>query len=347
MLFRKLFVIFTALMIALLVLSPVSVVSAEEAETEENPVVEITEHGIEITKSCAEAIDAKLKLFMFEEDIVNDDILFVIFFEDVDNTIFDGIEYVKYTEVFRFETPRVCHGIIHFDPSLNLREKCAIVAEDDRIELMHPNYYFQLCDYGERKPITISGFKDDLVNGYYHDALVWAAENEIAKGYTGNVFGIGKACSRKDFLIFLWRTMGRPESDFTAKKFNDMSAWSESTDTYKAVSWAVTNGITRGYSDGGFHPNEAIKRKDAVIMMYRALSPDMVSEMKFNDVYSYIYPENSDTYKAIAWAGTDGIAKGYQDGRFCPLEICSREECITFVYRMYNLIHPAIEFQPE
>jgi len=310
MLFRKLFVIFTALMIALLVLSPVSVVSAEEAETEENPVVEITEHGIEITKSCAEAIDAKLKLFMFEEDIVNDDILFVIFFEDVDYTIFDGIEYVKYTEVFRFETPRVCHGIIHFDPSLNLREKCAIVAEDDRIELMHPNYYFQLCDYGERKPITISGFKDDLVNGYYHDALVWAAENEIAKGYTGNVFGIGKACS-------------------------------------KAVSWAVTNGITRGYSDGGFHPNEAIKRKDAVIMMYRALSPDMVSEMKFNDVYSYIYPENSDTYKAIAWAGTDGIAKGYQDGRFCPLEICSREECITFVYRMYNLIHPAIEFQPE
>ncbi|MBQ9825482.1 MAG: S-layer homology domain-containing protein [Solobacterium sp.] len=126
-----------------------------------------------------------------------------------------------------------------------------------------------------------------------------------------------------------------------------MSAWSETTDTYKAVSWAVTNGITRGYSDGGFHPDEAIKRKDAVIMMYRALSPDMVSEMKFNDVYTYMYPENRDTYRAIAWAGTAGIAKGYHDGRFCPLEICTREECITFAYRMYSLIHPAIEFQPE
>lgn len=347
MLIRKMFAVFSTFMIALLTLSPFSGVYAEEAETEENPVVEITEHGIEITKSCAEAIDAKLKLFMRDEDIVNDDMIFVNFTEDVDCTIYNDIEYVKYMQVYHIVNPWTCFAGVHFDASLNLREKCAIVAEDERISYMYPNLYFTLCDYGDWKPITVSGFKDDLVNGYYHDALVWAAENEIAKGYTGNVFGIGKACSRKDFLIFLWRTMGRPESNNTAKKFNDMSAWSETTDTYKAVSWAVTNGITKGYSDGGFHPDEAIKRKDAVIMMYRALSPDMVSEMKFNDVYTYMYPENRDTYRAIAWAGTAGIAKGYHDGRFCPLEICTREECITFAYRMYSLIHPAIEFQPE
>ena len=69
MLIRKLFTVFSAFMIALVTLSPFSGVYAEEAETEENPVVEITEHGIEITKSCAEAIDAKLKLFMRDEDI--------------------------------------------------------------------------------------------------------------------------------------------------------------------------------------------------------------------------------------------------------------------------------------
>lgn len=306
-----------------------------ETETEEdNPVVEITEHGIVITKSCAEAIDKKLYMDDIEngtEILLADPRITLRASENITPPEFYQIEYVESVIPLILEEQGVYIYIVNCDPLLSLRERAALFAEDERVLSMNPPAGIPLDDDIE-EPTSIV-FCDDDASAYYHDALSWAFGNGIAKGYAGNVFGVGRACTRKDFLIFLWRMQGRPESGGVADGFKDMSAYNENSDTYKAISWAVSKGIVKGYEDGGFHPNETIKRKDALIMMYRVARPTVTSEVIFPDVLSMGYSASSDTYRAIAWASERWITNGYKDGMFRPVENCLREECIVLLYR--------------
>ena len=306
-----------------------------EVETEEdNPVVEITEHGIVITKSCAEAIEKKLYMDDIEHGtavLLEGDYITVRTSENITPPEFYQIEFVEKAEAITVG-PIMYLYVVHFDPSLSVRERAALLAEDERVLSMSPPTGIPLDD-DDTEGSTPIVFRDDDVSAYYHDALFWAFGSGIAKGYSGNVFGVGRACTRKDFLIFLWRMQGRPECGGAADSFKDMSAYSENTDTYKAISWAVSKGIVKGYKDGGFHPTETIKRKDVLIMMYRVARPTVTSEVIFPDVLSMGYSAGSDTYRAIAWASEKWITNGYSDGMFRPMENCLREECIMFLYR--------------
>lgn len=315
---------------------PVSAI-AEDAETsEDNPVVEVTEHGIEITKSCAEAIDNKMDLRMIDNVrvvLLDRDSLTLRLSEYVDIPEFKQIEYVNTVEAYSIEKNDSYMYILHFDPILTLRERAALVAEDPRVLTITPPMGYSVTD-----DVIPDTFSDDRFEAYYHYALVWAKNHSIAKGYSDHTFGVGRNCTRRDFMIFLWRMHGRPHADNASVPFNDMKDYNESSDTYKAVAWAVSRGIVRGYDDGAFRPLQAITRKDALIMMYRVNRPEVFTSVAFTDV-SGVYPPSSDTYKAIAWAAGTGITKGYNGTLFKPLNHCLREDAIVFLYRHYCLLN--------
>ncbi|MBQ9814329.1 MAG: S-layer homology domain-containing protein [Lachnospiraceae bacterium] len=319
-----------ALLVAM-IMTAFSVSSVYASETDEdNPVVEVTEHGIIITKSCAEAIDQKLYTGAMKEGMVFDDGCITLLTNDyIAPYELYNIEYVDTVEGY----PDFNLYIVHCDSSLSIRETAALFAEDERVINMSPHSYGEFCD----TPAYSHYFQDIDKNAYYCSAVVWASKyNDIARGYKengGEYFGVGRPCTRKDFLIFLWRAKGRPESENIELGFNDVGAYSKTSDTYKAISWAVSKGITKGFSDGGFHPNEIINRKDALIMMYRATGSNTTAEVEFPDVLSLGCSKNSDTYRAIAWAEMMGITHGYNDGTFRPMEKCLREQAITFLYR--------------
>ena len=99
----------------------------------------------------------------------------------------------------------------------------------------------------------------------------------------------------------------------------------------KRLHRGIAEGITKGYSDGTFKPDNQMLRKDVLIMLYRAFGcPDVTGEISFCDCD---YPATSDTYKAILWASQNGITKGYGDGTFRPNDECTREQILTFLYR--------------
>jgi hypothetical protein len=66
---------------------------------------------------------------------------------------------------------------------------------------------------------------------------------------------------------FLWRAQGEPETQSKENPFKDMDS---AAYYYKAVLWAVEQGITVGTGKGNFSPNETCTRGQIVTFLYRA-----------------------------------------------------------------------------
>jgi hypothetical protein len=166
---------------------------------------------------------------------------------------------------------------------------------------------------------------------YYYKPVYWAADKAITKGYDNVYFGPQNNCTREAVVTFLWRLAGKPEPQTAKNPFSDVSA---DKYYYKAVLWAAENGITKGYDDGTFRPDDTCLREHVVTFLYRyAGSPSVRPTVNpFNDVKLSDY-----YYRAAVWANENGIANGYTEGEhaggFGPKLDCLREHVVTFLYR--------------
>lgn len=91
----------------------------------------------------------------------------------------------------------------------------------------------------------------------------------------------------------------------------------------REIKWAKDKGITKGYADGTFRPNNEITRVDAVVMMYRALDGQPVKLPKsspFSDISPKYY-----AYKEIIWAYKLGIVPSTRGSRFEPKSLIRRD----------------------
>jgi len=169
-------------------------------------------------------------------------------------------------------------------------------------------------------------FKDVSKTGYYYDAVNWAVAEEITKGISDTAFGPHAACTRAQVVTFLWRAAGSPEPKGTDCAFTDVKAGSY---YYKAVLWAVENGITTGTSDTTFHPDATVTRGQTVSFLWRA-EPGRKTDGKhsFRDVQDTAY-----YHDAVIWAVENGITNGTGKTTFSPDAACTRAQIVTFLYR--------------
>ena len=117
-------------------------------------------------------------------------------------------------------------------------------------------------------------------------------------------FGPDESCTRGQMVTFLWRAAGSPEPETTENPFTDVV---EDAYYYKAMLWAVENGITEGTSDTTFGPEETVTRDQAVTFLYRAAgSPEPATiENPFTDLVEDAY-----YYNAVLWAVENDITTG-------------------------------------
>ena len=115
---------------------------------------------------------------------------------------------------------------------------------------------------------TNNPFKDVPADAYYTEAVLWAVEKGITNGKSKTKFGVGDPCTRGQVVTFLWRAEGEPEPTSAANPFKDVS---ETDYFYKAVLWAVENGITKGTSKTKFSPAKTCTRGQVVTFLYRDL----------------------------------------------------------------------------
>ena len=110
-------------------------------------------------------------------------------------------------------------------------------------------------------------FGDVQSADYFYAPVLWAVENGITNGVSGEWFGAYDACNRAAVVTFLWRTAGEPEPAGQDNPFVDVN---EGDFFYKAVLWAVENGITNGVDATHFGPTSNCNRAQVVTFLYRA-----------------------------------------------------------------------------
>ncbi len=121
---------------------------------------------------------------------------------------------------------------------------------------------------GSPLPETMGNpFVDVKKSKYYYRPVLWAVEKGITGGVDETHFGVGVSCTRSQVVMFLWAAAGRPEPKAESNPFTDVK---KKNYYYKAVLWAVENGITGGTTPTTFSPKTVCSRAQVVTFLYAA-----------------------------------------------------------------------------
>ena len=173
---------------------------------------------------------------------------------------------------------------------------------------------------------SLKQFDDVYDTEYFAYPVKWAVDKGITSGISTTEFGPFENCTRAQAVTFLWRAAGEPEPAVPANPFRDVS---ESDYYYKAVLWAVGNGITNGVSADLFGPDQTCNRGQIVTFLYRSKGePGLGGTVNFTDVTDSDY-----YYGAVVWAVADGVTNGTSETTFSPGNNCTRGQIVTFLYR--------------
>lgn len=198
---------------------------------------------------------------------------------------------------------------------------------DTQKELV-PNYDDLL--EAEKKYAELAGktlaFADVNESDYFYEAVKWAAEMGITSGTSETTFSPHASCTRAQMVTFLWRAAGTPEPADSETSFGDVD---KEAYYYKALLWAVENGITSGTSATTFSPDAVCTRGQMAMFLYRsAETPDVSGSNSFTDVDDGAY------YKeAVIWAKNEDITTGTSATTFSPDAACTRAQMVTFLFR--------------
>ena len=176
-------------------------------------------------------------------------------------------------------------------------------------------------------------FVDVPDDTWYTDAVLWAVDEEITKGYGSEyTFCPDQPCTRGEIVTFLWRAAGKPAPESSSNPFKDVPANTWYTD---AVLWAVENVITDGYGGSTtFAPDVTCTRDQIATFLWRYFGKPAPasSQNPFVDVAAGQWFTD-----AILWAAEEGITQGMGSANtFCPKNDCSRAQIVTFLYRAMN-----------
>ncbi len=120
---------------------------------------------------------------------------------------------------------------------------------------------------GSPEPKSNNNPFTDVKQGAYYKAILWAVEKGITKGTTATTFSPNATCTRAQIVTFIYRAAGEPAVKSTTNPFKDVKQGAY----YKAILWAVENGVTNGFTATTFSPNSTCTRGQGVTFLYRSI----------------------------------------------------------------------------
>ena len=163
-------------------------------------------------------------------------------------------------------------------------------------------------------------FVDVSAESWAADAVAFTSAHELFNGTGETTFSPEQPMSRAMLATVLYNLEGCPDQGLT-DGFSDVdgSAWYAAS-----VSWAAKNGITGGYGDGQFAPDENITREQFAVMLWRYAGSSAADEqaLTFTDA------DQASGYamEALCWAVANGILNGHSDGRLDPCGLATRAQ---------------------
>jgi len=175
----------------------------------------------------------------------------------------------------------------------------------------------------------VADFSDNPVGSQYYGAVRWMQCEGITTGYADNTYRKAADISRGESLAFMYRYL---DPEFTApatSPFMDVRAGST---FYEAITWAASAGVTKGYTDGTFKPNEDVSRDEFAAFVFRAVG-DKSFQVPAESPFTDLLPGQTH-YQAITWMESEGLLKGYRDGSFGMGKSITRGEVAVIMERV-------------
>ncbi len=119
---------------------------------------------------------------------------------------------------------------------------------------------------GEPAVTGVSAFADVPDGAWYHDAVLWAAENGVVEGYGDGRFGADDPVTREQIVTLFWRYRGRNAGTAALAAFADadkVSDWAA-----QAMSWAVGLGVIEGRPGGVLDPQGTATRAEVAQLVF-------------------------------------------------------------------------------
>ena len=167
----------------------------------------------------------------------------------------------------------------------------------------------------------------DVKNDWTHKGIDYAVTKGITNGIDSTHFKPDATCTRGQVVTFLWRAAGCPEPENTSTTFADMK---KDAFYYKAVLWAVENGVANGIDKTHFGPDATCTRGQIVTFLWRFMGKPSsnTATNPFTDL-----KKDGFYLDAVLWAVENEITNGLDATHFGPDSTCTRAQVVTFLYR--------------
>lgn len=177
-------------------------------------------------------------------------------------------------------------------------------------------------------------FSDVPTTAMFYSEIMWATDKGIITGYSDGTFRPFGNTDRATMAYTLYRLSNSPiYTAPTRSYFPDVATTHR---YYKQICWMVDAGITYGWPDGTYRPNDAVTRDAMASFFYRtAGSPGYMAPG--NSPFSDMNPRALH-YKEVCWMASTGISTGWPDGTYRPVEPVQRNAMCAFLYRYNNTI---------
>ena len=171
--------------------------------------------------------------------------------------------------------------------------------------------------------------------------ITFLASRGVASGMGDGSFSPNQPLTRAQFITFLAYMSMEDVTKYSSDAFSDVTSgkW-----YYHYVSWAYTNGITKGTSATQFSPEARVTREQMArltVTFFEYMGIDakaICSAQSFTDSNTI----SSWAQDGVAKCQTMGIVSGYEDASFKPQGNATRAEAATICSRIisYALIMP-------
>ena len=188
-------------------------------------------------------------------------------------------------------------------------------------------------DGADEAPLLASDAFEDVSTGvWYESAITWMILHRVTSGCTPTMFCPDANLLRQQFVTFLWRAAGQPTSTYLGSEaFSDVP---EGVYSDQAIGWAVSNGVTRGCTQGQFGdpdwrfcPEEPVTRGQMATLLYRHVEAEYLGQAPvYTDVEPGSYYESS-----VVWLTDFQVVSGCNATQFCPNRNATRAEAAAFI----------------
>ena len=117
--------------------------------------------------------------------------------------------------------------------------------------------------------VTDHPFTDVKESAFYYTAMLWAVEKGITNGTSATTFGPNKTCTIEQILAFIYRYVGEPAIVNTENPWSDVNGEGFG---FRAIMWAVENGIAAPKSGTVFGRKDDCTRAAIVSYLYRIVT---------------------------------------------------------------------------